>query len=202
MKKVNLLNLISNVSSWAELEAQISSLPSEIERGEAFEEFCKFFFLLDPVFQFETVDGKLVAYQAKFRKDRSNLPTLRELSTFFTVSDRADWRITITNANNLPSSINDRIRHSRVLADRFDQLDSDFFNRLSIYLKEQRILPPAAKTPHITQQEAIDAALSYFKEHTRGQLILPCGTGKTLTAMWMQKRWKILASWSWYRVLP
>jgi hypothetical protein len=52
MQKVNLLNLNSNVSSWAELETQISSLPSEIERGAAFEEFCKAFFLLDPVFQF------------------------------------------------------------------------------------------------------------------------------------------------------
>ncbi len=135
-----------------------------------------------------TSDGKLVAYQAKFRRDRNNIPTLRELSTFFTVSDRADWRITITNANNLPSSINDRIRHSRVLADRFDQLDSDFFNRLNIYLKEQRITPPAIKTPHKTQQEAIDAALSYFKEHTRGQLILPCGAGKTLAAMWIAEK--------------
>ncbi|HHT9144664.1 MAG TPA: DEAD/DEAH box helicase family protein [Candidatus Wunengus sp. YC61] len=219
MQKVNLLNLTSNVSSWAELEVQISTLPLEIERGEAFEEFCKAFFLLEPVFQFQkvysqkeippslrerlgyprlqdigidglavTIDGKLVAYQAKFRRDRNNIPTLRELSTFFTVSDRADWRITITNANNLPSSINDRIRHSRVLADRFDQLDSYFFNRLSIYLKKQRITPPAIKTPHITQQEAIDAALSYFKEHTRGQLILPCGTGKTLAAMWIAEK--------------
>ncbi len=219
MQKVNLLNLIGNVSSWAELETQISSLPLEIERGAAFEEFCKAFFLLEPVFQFQKVynqkeippslreqlgypsvqdigidgitvtsDGKLVAYQAKFRRDRNNIPTLRELSTFFTVSDRADWRITITNANNLPSSINDRIRHSRVLADRFDQLDSDFFNRLSIYLKEQRVTPPAIKTPHKTQQEAIDAALSYFKEHNRGQLILPCGTGKTLAAMWIAEK--------------
>lgn len=219
MQKVNLFNLTSNVSSWAELEVQISTLPLEIERGQAFEEFSKAFFLLEPVFQFQkvysqkeippslrkrlgypglqdigidglavTTDGKLVAYQAKFRKYRNNIPTLRELSTFFTVSDRADWRITITNANNLPSSINDRIRHSRVLADRFDQLDSDFFNRLSIYLKEQRITPPAIKTAHITQQEAIDAALSYFKEQTRGQLILPCGAGKTLAAMWIAEK--------------
>ena len=214
-----LLKLIGDISSWTELETRIASLPTELERGEAFEEFCKAFFLLYPLFQFYkiyrqkeippslrkqlrypgvqdlgidglavTTDGKLVAYQAKFRRDRNNIPTLRELSTFFTVSDRADWRITITNANNLPSSINNRVRHSRVLADRFDQLDADFFTRLCLYLKEQRITPSEVRIPHKTQQEAMDKALSYFKGHERGQLILPCGTGKTLTAMWIAEK--------------
>ena len=55
MNKVYLLDLVENISSWAELEARISNLPSEAERGEAFEKFCKAFFLLDPIFQFEKV---------------------------------------------------------------------------------------------------------------------------------------------------
>jgi len=135
-----------------------------------------------------TTDGKLIAYQAKFRSDRDNIPTLRELSTFFTVSDRADWRITITNANGLPSAINDRTNNSRVLADRFEQLEPDFFNRLRQYLKNKCVTPPSAKMPHQTQQEAINAALLHFKDNSRGQLILPCGTGKTLVAMWIAER--------------
>ena len=215
----NLLDLTSGVSSWAELEIRISDLPTEMERGEAFEEFCKAFFLLDPVFQFKNVyrhkeipptvkqrlgypptkdigidglavatEGQLFAYQAKYRKDRSRTPTLRELSTFFTVSDRADWRITITNANTLPPSINDRTRQSRILADRFDQLDPDFFERLRLYLERQVVTPPQRKTPHITQREAIEEASSYFSQHSRGQLILPCGTGKTLAAMWIAEK--------------
>jgi superfamily II DNA or RNA helicase len=219
VQKVHLLDLAENISSWAELETRISNLPSKAEKGEIFEEFCKAFFLLDPVFQFEkvylqnkippsfrqklgypliqdigidglavTFDGKVVAYQAKFRSDRNNIPTLRELSTFFTVSDKADWRITITNANSLPAAINDRVRSSRVLADRFDQLDPEFFDRLRLYLKEQYIKPPSIKSPHKTQQEAIERALDYFKEQDRGQLILPCGTGKTLAAMWVAEK--------------
>ncbi len=211
--------MAEGISSWVELESRIISLPTEIERGDAFEQFCHCFFLLDPVFQFETVyrhyeiplslrerlgypgiqdlgidglgittDGKLIAYQAKFRSDRNNTPSLRELSTFFTVSDRADWRITITNANGLPPAINDRTNNSRVLADRFEQLEPDFFNRLRQYLKDQCITPPPAKTPHQTQEEAIEKALLHFKENNRGQLILPCGTGKTLVAMWIAER--------------
>ncbi|MBQ4376957.1 MAG: DEAD/DEAH box helicase, partial [Bacteroidales bacterium] len=37
--------------------------------------------------------------------------------------------------------------------------------------------------PH--QQEAVNAALEYFKDHDRGKLIMACGTGKTFTALRM-----------------
>lgn len=211
-----LLRLTERVSSWTELEARIASLPTEIERGEAFEQFCRAFLLLGPVFQFKKVyrqneippslgerlgypgvadlgidglavsrDGKITAYQAKFRRDRTNTPSLRELSTFFTMSDKADWRLVITNANGLPASINDRTRQGRVLVDRLDQLGPDFFDRLKVYLTDSRVHPPAKKTPHETQQEAINSAIIHFRKNSRGQLILPCGTGKTLAAMWI-----------------
>ncbi|MFA4919901.1 MAG: Helicase associated domain protein [Thermodesulfovibrionales bacterium] len=219
MKHDALLELLKNISSWSELESLISRLPTAINRGEAFEVFCKAFFILEPVFQFKEVysqsempyslrerlgypdvqdigidglavtsDDKLYAYQAKFRTERNNTPTLRELSTFFTMSDKADWRIVISNANKLPSSIDDRVRQGRVLSDSLDKLDADFFNRLRLYLKEQQIVPPKAKTPRKDQKEAIDKALSHFVGNDKGQLILPCGTGKTLTAMWIAEK--------------
>ncbi len=214
-----LLNLIENVNTWDKLEKKIAELPSEQQRGAAFEEFCNAFFLLDPVFQFKEVyrhneiphsirerlgypgiqdigidgigitdDGKIYAWQAKFRSDRKITPTLRELSTFFTVSDKANWRITISNANKLPPSIDDRIHQSRILADRFDALEPDFFDRLEKYLNTQRITPPAKKSPHITQHEAIVAAVSHYEKNNRGQLILPCGAGKTLASIWISEK--------------
>jgi len=219
MAAYNLLILIENIQNWDKLEKRIAELPTELQRGNAFEEFCHAFFLLDPVYQFKEVyrhneiphsirerlgypgiqdigidgvgitdDGRIFAYQAKFRSDRKGTPTLRELSTFFTVSDKADWRITIANANKLPTSIDDRVRQSRILADRFDSLDSDFFDRLRTYLKTQSIAPPAKKSPHITQQEAIAAAVSYYGKNKRGQLILPCGAGKTLASIWISEK--------------
>jgi len=135
-----------------------------------------------------THEGWIFAYQAKFRSDRKVTPSLRELSTFFTLSDKADWRITIANSNKLPTSIDDRVRHSRVLADRFDNLEPDFFHRLTTYLRTQCISPPTKKTPHITQQEAIEAALSHYEKYNRGQLILPCGAGKTLASIWISEK--------------
>jgi predicted helicase len=50
-----LVELIRNISSWWELEAKIAALPTKLEKGEVFEEFCKAFLFLDPVFQFEKV---------------------------------------------------------------------------------------------------------------------------------------------------
>jgi len=219
MEGNNLLSLVESIQTWDKLEKRIADLPTEMQRGNAFEEFCHAFFLLDPVFQFQKVyrhneippsirrrlgypgiqdlgidgvgitdDGRIFAYQAKFRSDRKVTPSLRELSTFFTLSDKADWRITIANANKLPSSIDDRVRQSRILADRFDALDSDFFDRLTTYLKTQRIAPPAKKTPHVTQREAIAAAVSYYGKNKRGQLILPCGAGKTLASIWISEK--------------
>ena len=40
-------------------------------------------------------------------------------------------------------------------------------------------------TPHSYQIEAIDEVLDGFQEHDRGQLILPCGTGKTAVTLWI-----------------
>ena len=219
MERNNLLSLVENIQTWDRLEKRIADLPTERQRGNAFEEFCHAFFLLDPVFQFKEVyrqneippsvrerlgypgiqdlgidgvgitdDGRIFAYQAKFRSDRKVTPTLRELSTFFTLSDKADWRITIANANKLPPSIDDRVRHSRVLADRFDNLEPDFFHRLATYLKTRCVSPPVKKTPHITQQEAIEAAVSHYGQYKRGQLILPCGAGKTLASIWISEK--------------
>ena len=215
----SLLSLVENIHTWDKLENRISSLPTEKQRGNVFEEFCHAFFLLDPVFQFKEVyrqseippsvrerlgypgiqdlgidgvgithEGRIFAYQAKFRSNRKVTPTLRELSTFLTLSDKADWRITIANSNKLPSSIDDRVRHSRILADRFDNLDPDFFHRLTTYLKTQCISPPVKKSPHKTQQEAIEAAILYYGKNNRGQLILPCGTGKTLASIWVSEK--------------
>lgn len=76
-----------------------------------------------------THDDRLFAWQAKFRSDRANTPIKRELSTIFTFSDKPDWRITITNANTIPPELNDRNRQSRILSDRLDALDADFFDK-------------------------------------------------------------------------
>lgn len=181
-----LLDLLSDVSSWSELEARISALSEEHERGAAFEEFCSAYFALSDLFQFKAVyrhdkiqpslcrqlgypegkdigidglgitqDEKLYAWQAKFRQDRSRTPSKRELSTFFTFSDKADWRITITNANTIPHELNDRNRQSKIFSDRLDALDVEFFDNLRAYLSNNTKKRKEPESPHSTQGEMV-----------------------------------------------
>ena len=51
----SLLSFVENIQTWDKLEKRIADLPTEIQRGNAFEEFCHAFFLLDPVFKFKEV---------------------------------------------------------------------------------------------------------------------------------------------------
>ena len=50
-----------------------------------------------------------------------------------------------------------------------------------------RIPKTKPKRPYPHQQVALRAALRKLKQHDRGQLILACGTGKTLTALWVHE---------------
>ena len=47
-------------------------------------------------------------------------------------------------------------------------------------------LPPWPVKPH--QTTAIEAVVNGFRDHDRGRLIMACGTGKTLTALWIVER--------------
>lgn len=49
---------------------------------------------------------------------------------------------------------------------------------------------PHPKTPRLHQQEAIDAVQLGFADAERGQLIMACGTGKTLVALWIAEALK------------
>ena len=48
--------------------------------------------------------------------------------------------------------------------------------------------PSRKYKPREDQVEAIKEVHEGFQEHNRGQLILPCGTGKTLTGLWIKEK--------------
>ncbi|HSW61956.1 MAG TPA: Helicase associated domain protein [Dissulfurispiraceae bacterium] len=135
-----------------------------------------------------TVDDALHPFQCKFRSDSNDTPTYSELATFLATSERADSRLIITNTTNVTAKIQNQRNVSCIIANSLDRLDSDFFDRLRSYLDDNAIKQPSQLSPNSTQQEAIDAALPYFMTHDRGQLILPCGTGKTLASLWIAER--------------
>src|SRR5262249_53664161 len=133
-------------------------------------------------------DGTLTAYQAKFRVDRSDIPSQRELSTFYMVSDRVDFRLIISNVDDLPRVARERKSHGQLLIDDLLKLDASFFDLLAEYVCHQRKQPEPPLQPRPFQEEAIESVVHGFAEHLRGQAILPCGAGKTLIGKWVADR--------------
>jgi|CXWL01.1.fsa_nt_gi superfamily II DNA or RNA helicase len=133
-------------------------------------------------------DDTLTAYQSKFRLDRSDIPSQRELSTFYMVSDRADFRLIIANVEDLPRVVRERKVHGQYLVDSLLNLPEEFFVSLQEYVfhDKPKLEPPLEPRPF--QLQAIDAVIDGFRGYPRGQAILPCGSGKTLIGKWIADR--------------
>ena len=73
--------------------------------------------------------------------------------------------------------------------DVWRSLDSDFFRRLHYHLDRKAIRPEACR-PRPHQEEAISTSYEHFSvnRNSRGKLIMPSGTGKSLTAYWIAKK--------------
>lgn len=136
---------------------------------------------------FVTEDEKLYAYQVKFRSNPNNPPTYSELATFLTESENAYARCTITNCLFLPKIIDKKSNHFAILGNVFNELDEEFFENLHrLALEESTFV--TKKTPKKHQQKIINDVISGFKENNRGKVISACGTGKTLTSLWIMEQ--------------
>lgn len=61
----------------------------------------------------------------------------------------------------------------------WDKMDAGIFGTAA------RTIP---KIPKLHQQQVLDSAYTHYLEHARGKLIMACGTGKTLTALWLAEQ--------------
>lgn len=76
-----------------------------------------------------------------------------------------------------------------ILSDSWQLLDEGFFNLVREHLRGKKIRLKA-KTPKDHQSKAIRDAVTYFidENNTRGKLIFPCGSGKSLTGYWITQK--------------
>jgi len=135
----------------------------------------------------ETKDGEYWAVQCKYREDEERSLTRRELSTFielaFVVCNNISLALVCTTA--------DRFSYRLQRYDKLSLrgLDAEFFHRLHSLL-EGEITPPEPLKPRPHQERAIRNAYQHFieKGNSRGKLIMPCGTGKSLAAYWIAEK--------------
>jgi len=134
--------------------------------------------------------GEYWAIQSKFRSQRDKPLNRRELGTFtslaFNTSNDIAWAY-VVHTSTLPVSKHHLMRKTvEIGLDRWQSLDPATWSLILAKL-EGRTVRLEARSPKPHQSAAISAAKKHFNDEgaARGRLIMPCGTGKSLTAYWI-----------------
>lgn len=138
----------------------------------------------------ETHGGELWAVQAKAYDSRYSV-TKADVDSFLSESGRPafSFRLLIATTNLIGRRAEKTLTEQAVPAGilRLSQLERaevDWPNRVGD-LRPRRAAP---KLPRRHSTEAIEAVCAGFASHDRGQLVMACGTGKTLVGLWVSER--------------
>ncbi|MFA7061805.1 MAG: Helicase associated domain protein [Pedobacter sp.] len=209
--------LFDGLSSFAEIEARISALPSNKEIGDAFEVFAEAYLATQKIVQarevwpfetipleqrksigldtgtdkgvdgtYRTINDELRAYQVKFRSRRPSL-TWDELSTFMGLTDQVSQRVLFTNCEALPTLMRDRSGFVAIRGSDLDRLTANDLEAMRQWLQGSQVKLPR-KEPHPHQLDALDAINTGLNGNDRATVVMACGTGKTLVALWAAER--------------
>jgi superfamily II DNA or RNA helicase len=138
----------------------------------------------------ETRDGDFWAIQCKYRQDTDHSLNWRDISTFtglaFGVCRGFSFGIICSTTERITHVLKHQERIGFCALDVWQALDADFFKRLRARLsRKPAALKPLKPRPH--QKPAVKDARAHFVtgKAKRGKLIMPCGSGKSLTAYWI-----------------
>lgn len=138
----------------------------------------------------ETKDGGLWAIQCKYRLVTDHSLTWRDISTFtglaFGVCRGFSFGVICSTTERITHVLKDQERIGFCALDVWQALDTDFLKRLRAHLSRKPAeLKPLRPRPH--QKPAVKDAHAHFvtDKAKRGKLIMPCGSGKSLTSYWI-----------------
>ncbi len=207
----------SGLKSFSELEARISALPLEKERGDAFEVFAEAYLATQPICQAKEVwpqnsapsallkslglpvsrdmgtDGLVESKDGRIASYQAKFYTGRPslnwslLSTFFAISDRVSHTIIFTNSDSLASTIEQRQNFIAIRGVDLDRLTPADLSIIEEWLKGA---PKAREIPKPRphQEKALADLLPALKTADLATVIMACGTGKTLLSLWAAER--------------
>jgi superfamily II DNA or RNA helicase len=138
----------------------------------------------------ETKEGEYWAIQCKYHSDATHNVTWREISTFtglaFGICKNISFGLLCTTGDRYTKVLSGQQRIGICAYDIWSGLQQDFFKRL---ITRDKSLPLVPFTPRAHQTRAIDRAKTHFSYglNKRGKLIMPCGTGKSLTSFWINE---------------
>ena len=138
----------------------------------------------------ETHKGEFWAIQCKYRQNTDQQLTHTDISTFTSLTFQAckgfSFALVCSTTERVTSLYRDEERIGFCALDTWQELDTEFFDQLRAKLTNKpAVLKPCSPRPH--QENAIRDGLEHFAKGkaARGKLIMPCGTGKSLTAWFL-----------------
>lgn len=128
--------------------------------------------------------------QCKYRSDRDKIITWNELSSFPGLNFTCEFHygIFITNTYFICDILNKSNKIINITGNILDTLDETFFSKLK-FKDNVNIIKKILK-PFDYQQEIIKNTINHFENENNGQIIMACGTGKTLTSLFIIKEMK------------
>jgi superfamily II DNA or RNA helicase len=204
------------LTSFADLEDRVNRVAEEKDRGDIFEIFIEGYLATQTIAQsrqhwvvgsiplemrerynlpndgtgidgiYEATDGTHVAYQVKYRQ-KSNL-TYQEVAPFLGLIERFADQVVFTNASTLAHQAVSRTRW--VSRQDFMALSGDALAEIRGWLV-------GTPTPHVRavpdpsyQVQALSDIAATFETNSRATVVMACGTGKTLLALWAAEQAK------------
>jgi superfamily II DNA or RNA helicase len=203
------------MSSAAQLEVRIRELAEERARGDAFEAAVLSWLTSEPDLGLraawrwaewpervsrglpgsddgidlvcEDADGGLVAIQVKFRSDLGRPISRDEAQKSLSYPAIFNRYLFVSNAwDRTRSATRGLAGEGRLAWALRSELESSAFDWLASFGIPAAPLAPFTPRPH--QARAISDAVAALAEPGRAQLRMACGTGKTLTALWITER--------------
>ncbi len=146
----------------------------------------------------ETREGEYCSIQAKFRTDTDRAFTSSDLDRFIKNSFRISKNISFAlflNTSKKPIKKVDQLGDDvkEIGLQDFLDIDKAQWKNIINICNGNKLEVPKERTPNPKHQtKAIDDSYDHFvkKKNKRGKLIMPCGTGKTLTAFWIAEKLK------------
>ena len=138
----------------------------------------------------QTYSGEYWAIQCKFKSSKEP-PTMRELSTFNNLAHTHCKNITLA----ILFHTGERgVRKKHLMGEKYAEVGLEFWLNLNSEqwnsintMSNSKKAKPKLRKPRVHQKNAIKNAQDHFLKNnaSRGRLIMPCGTGKSLTAFWI-----------------
>ena len=202
--------IFDQLQSFDAFEARVNKIAEEKDRGDIFEIFVEGYLATQTINQcvkhwvvgniplslreryklpkdatgidgiFETHDGSHVAYQVKYRQKQQL--TFAEVAPFLGITEQFSDRVIFTNAATLSEKA--LVRTRWVSGEVFRALSSKSLSAIEAWLRAKPIPVVRAKPDPNYQVQALADIKATFAKHDRATVVMACGTGKTLVALW------------------